>query len=105
VSWLLPSSPGEQIGLRFNPGLGSGGTGKTNVGGPSSSFGIWHELLPDVKAIVAKHNLKVRGGEEEDEATQQAGLNLSPRREGRRADRRGGVHSRTHAEGARLPVY
>ena len=41
--------PGKEIGLRFNPGLGSGGTGKTNVGGPSSSFGIWYELLPSVK--------------------------------------------------------
>lgn len=30
---------GAQIGLRINPGAGSGGTGKTNVGGPSSSFG------------------------------------------------------------------
>jgi diaminopimelate decarboxylase len=29
------------------------------VGGPSSSFGIWHELLPEVQAIVAKHKLKV----------------------------------------------
>ena len=44
----------EQLGVRFNPGLGSGGTGKTNVGGPSSSFGIWHELLPEVQAIVAE---------------------------------------------------
>jgi len=35
--------PGKDLGLRFNPGVGSGGTGKTNVGGPSSSFGIWHE--------------------------------------------------------------
>ena len=35
--------PGGQCGIRFNPGKGSGGTGKTNVGGPSSSFGIWHE--------------------------------------------------------------
>lgn len=51
--------PGREIGLRFNPGLGSGGTGKTNVGGPSSSFGIWHELLPDAKAIVEKYDLKV----------------------------------------------
>ena len=51
--------PGADIGLRFNPGLGSGGTGKTNVGGPSSSFGIWHELLPDAKAIVEKHGLNV----------------------------------------------
>jgi diaminopimelate decarboxylase len=52
--------PGGEVGLRFNPGLGSGGTGKTNVGGPDSSFGIWHELLPQAQAIVAKHKLKVR---------------------------------------------
>ena len=51
--------PGGEIGLRFNPGLGSGGTGKTNVGGPSSSFGIWHELLPEAKALVEKYDLKV----------------------------------------------
>ena len=51
--------PGKEIGLRFNPGLGSGGTGKTNVGGPSSSFGIWYELLPKCQEIVAKYNLKV----------------------------------------------
>jgi diaminopimelate decarboxylase len=51
--------PGGSIGLRFNPGLGSGGTGKTNVGGPDSSFGIWHELLPQAQALVAKHKLKV----------------------------------------------
>lgn len=51
--------PGGEVGLRVNPGLGSGGTGRTNVGGPSSSFGIWHELLPQAKEIVAKYNLKV----------------------------------------------
>jgi len=51
--------PGGEVGVRFNPGLGSGGTGKTNVGGPSSSFGIWYESLPKVKEIVAKYNLKV----------------------------------------------
>ena len=51
--------PGAKVGLRFNPGLGSGGTGKTNVGGPSSSFGIWHELLPEAKEIVERHGLIV----------------------------------------------
>jgi len=50
---------GGKIGLRFNPGVGSGGTGKTNVGGPSSAFGIWHELLPEVKRVVAEHKLQV----------------------------------------------
>jgi len=51
-----------------NPGVGSGGfskstTGfsKTNVGGPSSSFGIWHDLLTDgtVPDIVSKYSLQV----------------------------------------------
>jgi len=51
--------PGADVGLRFNPGLGSGGTGKTNVGGPSSSFGIWYEWEEECAAIAAEHNLKV----------------------------------------------
>ncbi len=51
--------PGAALGLRFNPGVGSGGTRKTNVGGPSSSFGIWHEWLPQVRELVGKHQLKV----------------------------------------------
>lgn len=51
--------PGKSCGVRFNPGKGSGGTGKTNVGGPASSFGIWHELKDEVKSIAAKHNIKV----------------------------------------------
>jgi hypothetical protein len=50
---------GKGVGVRFNPGLGSGGTSKTNVGGPSSSFGIWHEQLPQVQAIVKEFGIKV----------------------------------------------
>ena len=51
--------PGGSLGVRFNPGLGSGGTGKTNVGGPDSSFGIWHEQKDEVARIVARHRLRV----------------------------------------------
>lgn len=51
--------PGQCCGVRFNPGLGSGGTGKTNVGGPHSSFGIWHEWADQVEAIAAKHRLTI----------------------------------------------
>jgi len=56
----------QKVGIRVNPGVGSGGfssstTGfsKTNVGGPSSSFGIWHELVSDgsVSSIVEKYGL------------------------------------------------
>lgn len=50
---------GGEVGLRFNPGAGSGGNNRTNVGGPASSFGIWHEWLPEVQALVAKYQLKV----------------------------------------------
>ncbi|MGA2051690.1 MAG: diaminopimelate decarboxylase [Opitutales bacterium] len=51
--------PGEKVGLRLNPGLGSGHSGKTNVGGPGASFGIWHEWLPQIREILANHRLKV----------------------------------------------
>ncbi|MGJ8654008.1 MAG: diaminopimelate decarboxylase [Opitutaceae bacterium] len=51
--------PGRSIGVRFNPGAGSGGNNRTNVGGPASSFGIWHEWIDQVQAIVAKYDLKV----------------------------------------------
>ena len=51
--------PGAKIGLRLNPGLGSGHSGKTNVGGPGSSFGIWHEWLSHVHQVIAAHELRV----------------------------------------------
>ena len=51
--------PGQEVGVRFNPGVGSGGTSKTNVGGPSASFGIWHEFIPAVREIVVRHRLRV----------------------------------------------
>ena len=53
---LLPES---KVGLRINPGLGSGGTQRTNVGGPASSFGIWHEQLEQAKSLVDQHGLQV----------------------------------------------
>lgn len=50
--------PGRDIGLRFNPGLGSGGTNRTNVGGPASSFGIWHEQADEARALLVDHHLR-----------------------------------------------
>lgn len=59
---------GQKIGIRVNPGVGSGGFSssqtsysKTNVGGPSSSFGVWHEVVEDgtVPAIISKYGLEV----------------------------------------------
>lgn len=49
--------PGTTVGIRINPGAGSGGNNRTNVGGPSSSFGIWHESIPEVKELLKEYNL------------------------------------------------
>jgi len=51
--------PGTQVGLRFNPGIGTGHVKRTNVGGPSSSFGIWKDNVEQVKELVAKYNLDI----------------------------------------------
>lgn len=51
--------PGKVVSIRVNPGIGSGHNNRTNVGGPSSSFGIWYEWIPDVKKIAEKYQLKI----------------------------------------------
>ena len=51
--------PGAEVGLRFNPGLGSGGTKRTNVGGPASSFGIWQERVREAKEVASRYDLNV----------------------------------------------
>jgi len=52
--------PGRDLSIRINPGLGSGSNRKTNVGGPSSSFGIWYEYLDKVKEIASEYDLTIR---------------------------------------------
>jgi diaminopimelate decarboxylase len=51
--------PGREISVRLNPGLGSGHTRKTDTGGPTAGFGIWHEQIPDIHQIARAHHLKV----------------------------------------------
>jgi diaminopimelate decarboxylase len=51
---------GRDVAVRMNPGLGSGSTKRTNTGGPSASFGIWHEYLGEVQAIAARAGVRVR---------------------------------------------
>lgn len=52
-------SPGGELSVRLNPGLGSGHSNRTNVGGPSASFGIWHSHLPRVLETAGQHNLRI----------------------------------------------
>ncbi len=49
--------PGARLGVRFNPGIGSGANGKTNVGGPDSSFGIWHKHAGAVRELLRRYGL------------------------------------------------
>ena len=51
--------PGAEVGVRFNPGLGSGHSRRTNVGGPSASFGIWHERLERVEGLQRQYDLQI----------------------------------------------
>ena len=51
--------PGTEVGVRINPGLGSGHSNRTNVGGPSASFGIWHERLADMLNIAQRHGVTI----------------------------------------------
>ncbi|MBB84553.1 MAG: diaminopimelate decarboxylase [Deltaproteobacteria bacterium] len=53
--------PGGELSVRVNPGLGSGHNNRTNVGGPSSSFGIWHAKIDEVLSIAAEFDLTITG--------------------------------------------
>jgi diaminopimelate decarboxylase len=57
---LGQAAPGAEVSVRMNPGLGTGSTKRTNTGGPASSFGIWHEHLPDVLTLAKGHGLRIR---------------------------------------------
>ncbi len=52
--------PGTEVGVRINPGIGSGHSVKTNVGGHTSSFGIWHEYIDKVHEICSQYNLTIK---------------------------------------------
>lgn len=47
------------LAVRINPGIGSGHSQRTNVGGPASSFGIWQEYLGQVKQRAASYGMKI----------------------------------------------
>lgn len=51
--------PGQTIGLRVNPGLGSGSTQRTNTGGPTASFGIWHAYVDEALSRAARLGLTI----------------------------------------------
>lgn len=51
--------PGKRVSVRLNSGMGSGHSRKVNVGGTTSSFGIWHEYIADIKKLAARYHLTI----------------------------------------------
>jgi diaminopimelate decarboxylase len=49
--------PSTALSIRVNPGVGSGHSQKVNVGGAASSFGIWHERLPEVMEVCSRYKI------------------------------------------------
>ena len=54
-------NPGGRVAIRFNPGVGAGHHDKVVTGGKKTKFGVNAEYIPDVKAILAKYNLRLVG--------------------------------------------
>lgn len=59
IGKALRGSSYHEIGIRLNPGIGSGHCNRTNVGGSTSSFGIWHEQIDQAKAIISDYGLLI----------------------------------------------
>lgn len=51
--------PGAAVGVRLNPGVGSGETNKVTTGGYAAGFGIWHEYIDEIHKLSAKHRLGI----------------------------------------------
>ncbi len=49
----------DKVGVRINPNIGYGHNNRTNTGGKNSSFGIWHEYIPQVLALVRSQNVAI----------------------------------------------
>ena len=54
-------NPGCRVAVRFNTGVGAGHHEKVITAGSDTKFGVNPEFIPEVKAIVEKHSLKLIG--------------------------------------------
>lgn len=59
LSLFAEAAPGAVVSVRINPGVGVGHSKRTVTGGEDSSFGIWHEYIPEVLDLAQKHNLTI----------------------------------------------
>lgn len=52
---------GARVSVRINPDVGAGHHMHCVTGGPHTKFGVYHDLLPEIKSIVGKYDLKLVG--------------------------------------------
>ncbi len=53
--------PNGKVMVRFNPGIGAGHHQKVITAGKETKFGVTPDMLPDVFALLKKHNLTLAG--------------------------------------------
>ena len=53
--------PGARVSVRINPDVGAGHHSHCITGGPHTKFGIYHDLLPEILALVQRHRLALVG--------------------------------------------
>jgi len=51
--------PGQEVGIRLNPGKGSGLNNRLSTGGLTASFGIWYDYIPEIHRISRQYQLKI----------------------------------------------
>lgn len=51
--------PGADVGIRLNPGEGTGFINRLTSGGPRSNFGIWFEFIDEALRLIDKYKLRV----------------------------------------------
>ncbi len=53
--------PGSRVMIRFNPGIGAGHSEKVVTGGKKTKFGVDQNMVPEVREILARYELKLVG--------------------------------------------
>jgi diaminopimelate decarboxylase len=51
--------PGKDVGVRLNPGMGSGMNNRLTTGGVGASFGIWYEYTSEILRLAEANGSKV----------------------------------------------
>lgn len=49
----------KKVGLRINPGIGSGHSNRVSTGGENASFGLWHEYIDQALELATSRKVKI----------------------------------------------